>query len=229
MRQYFELSDQATRRRSRALRAASAGVLALAAIGAAHAQAAPSNCGNLSNAYGPFDYRTEIDRRAMVEPHHFDPGVEALVRGKNSYLGGDIDYTLRAFPNHHRALLSMMRYGERLKVDQVPAARYSVECYFIRGVTFKPDDTVVRMLYAMYLNSRNRKDEALQQLGVARSYAGDNALTHYNLGMLYMDLAQPDEARELALRALELGYPKTDLKDRLVAANKWVDPASAPR
>ena len=68
------------------------------------------NCGPLANAFGPFDYRTEKGNSLyLVESAHFTPAVEAVIAGNTTYIGGDLDYTLRAFPNHHRALMSMIR------------------------------------------------------------------------------------------------------------------------
>lgn len=82
-------------------------------------------CGSLNNSFGPFDYRyktsvkTELgDAHSMVEGAHFTPQIEQLIRGKTAVEPGpDIDYTLRAFPNHHRALLSMSRLALRAKSD----------------------------------------------------------------------------------------------------------------
>ena len=67
----------------------------------------PATCGSLNNAYGPFDYRTATEEQhRMVEGAHFLGYIESLKRGKNAVTPGpDIDYTLRVFPNHHRALL----------------------------------------------------------------------------------------------------------------------------
>lgn len=180
-------------------------------------------CGTLQNAYGPYDYRTDRDKLPIVDGAHFTPEVEALVRGATGQLGGDLDYTLRAFPNHHRALIAMMRLGERLRTPRAPSAKYDVECYFIRALAFRSGDTTVRMLYAKYLHSDRRKADALQQLSVARKQAGDNAFTHYNVGMLYMDFGETDLALEEAHAALALGFTRTDLRERLVAAGKWVD------
>jgi len=202
-------------------------VAALLLPAAALAQNAGA-CGQLENAYGPFDYRVDQNRLPIVELHHFTPEVELLIRGREGPIGGDLDYVLRAFPNHPRALLAMARYGDKLKVDTVPNARYSVDCYFVRAITFQPEDTTARMLYATYLNSHQRRDDALKQLAVARGLAGDNGFTHYNLGLVYMDLREFDLALAEAHAALALGFPRTELRDRLVAANKWAEPASAP-
>lgn len=77
--------------------------------------AAPA-CGSLENAYGPFDYTNPDDfknKLPLVEIAHFTPKVEGLMGGKSGYLWGDLDYTLRAFPNHHRALYAFVRYEIR--------------------------------------------------------------------------------------------------------------------
>lgn len=205
-------------------------LLALAVLGApvfAHAQMVPGNCGPLQNAYGPLDFRTAAKPEiTIVTDHHFPPQVQALIRGGASTLGGDIDYTLRAIPNHPQALLSMMRYGERVKLPQVPGARYTVECYFVRALTFRPDDTTVRMLYARLLNGKGRRKEGLDQLALARQHAGDNGFTHFNIGLFYLELGDPVAAREQALRARQLGFTRPELVDRLRAAGQW--PSDAP-
>ena len=131
-----------------------AALFAVAILGTsfhASAQQFASGCGPIENAYGPYDYRTDRDKLPIVEGAHFTPEVEALVRGRTGLVGGDIDYTLRAFPNHHRALVSMMKLGERMKAPQVPGAHYSVECYFDRALRFKPNDTACRTTSTVWL------------------------------------------------------------------------------
>jgi tetratricopeptide (TPR) repeat protein len=192
-------------------------------------QQAPGPCGSVANAYGPFDYRKDKDRLTIVEQYHFTPKVEQLVSGQSDFIGGDLDYTLRAFPNHHRALLALMRYGDRLKTEHIPYTKYSLRCYFIRAITFKEDDTTVRMLYATYLKNRDQKDEALRQLELAKSFAPDNGFTQYNIGLIYTELGEYQHALEQAHVASALGFALPELKNRLVAANRWAEPASAPR
>lgn len=67
-----------------------------------------AGCGSLQNAFGPFDYRDPAARAEslqVVERYHFTADVEMLRRGKASAnVLDDLNYTLRAFPNHHRAL-----------------------------------------------------------------------------------------------------------------------------
>jgi tetratricopeptide (TPR) repeat protein len=184
-------------------------------------------CGSLTNAFGPFDYRTERgESLKLVESAHFTVVVENLLRGQNSgrLPGGDLDYTLRAYPNHHRALISVMRYGEKNNSLQPRDLRYSVECYFDRAVRFRPDDSVARMIFATFLSRNKRVPEALEQLERAKSTAKDNPFTHYNIGLIYLDMKQYDKALVEAHKAYGLGFTQPALKDGLVAAGKWTEP-----
>ena len=162
--------------------------IAVACVGVMHPQmgfaqgASDAPCGNpFVNHFGPFDYRTASPAdKKLVEDFHFTPGIEAMVRPVNTTYDGmaqDVAYTLHVFPNHPRALLTMMRLGERHKSPQPPGAKYTVDCYFERAVQFRPDDTVVRGLYATYLARNGRKPEALQHLSIARRAAG---AAHWN-------------------------------------------------
>ena len=185
-------------------------------------------CGSLENHYGPYDYRTEKDGKLhIVEKFHFSPAVEALIHGDSGYIGADLDYVLMTSPNHHRALLATVRYGERLKTNQPPAMNYSIECYFDRAIRFQPDDTVVREMYARYLGKGGHVKEAKEQREVASSYAKDNAISHYNIGLIYFDLKDYDHALAQAQVASTEGYPRSELRDMLKGVGKWEDPPAA--
>jgi len=195
-----------------------------------HGAWAQSSCGDLGNAYGPFDYRTDRHKLGIVEQFHFTPEVEALIRGKSSpIVGNDLDYTLRAFPNHHRALAALTRHGQRTKSPQPAGLRYPVDCYFERAVRFRPDDTTVRILLAGHLFRTGRTDEALVQLRVAGEAASTNGFTHYNIGLAYFDMKRYDKALEHAHRAMQLGFvERQELKKQLEGIGRWVEPAGEP-
>jgi tetratricopeptide (TPR) repeat protein len=200
-------------------------LFSIAAYAPAFAQSNDSSCGPIQNAYGPFDYRTDRDKLPVVEIYHFKPETEALLRGeKGEFPGNELDYVLRAFPNHHRALIAMTRLGEMLKSAKPYGARYSIDCYFERALRFRPDDAIVRMLYAKFLVKNARESEAQQQLERVSVLAGEDAFTHYNLGLIYFDMKNYDKALVQAHRASELGFPRPDLQDELKAAGKWKDP-----
>jgi hypothetical protein len=193
------------------------------------AQEADPSCGNpFVHTFGPHDYRVEQGRnRKIVEDYHFTPRVESLISGLSGSLGADIDFTLRAFPNHHRALISMMNLGARLKSSMPPGAQFSVECYFKRALQFRRDDTIVRMIYAKYLASTGRKAEAVRQLEIVVQSSQENGFTQYNAGLIYFEMGEFDKALLQAHRALSLGFEmQGGLKQQLQAAGKWSEPAS---
>jgi Flp pilus assembly protein TadD len=191
---------------------------------------AAENCGDLKNHFGPYDYRRDKAQLVPVEHNHFDAEVENLVRGKNSTLVGDIQYTLHAFPNHHRALRSVARLVGRFPGrEKVPGMAYSVPCYFDRAIRFSPDDGAVRMIYAFYLAKNGKPSEAVTQLKEAEKLVGDNANLHYNLGLAYVDLKDYDNALAHAHRAYQLGFPLPGLKNKLERAGKWRNPPAAAR
>jgi tetratricopeptide (TPR) repeat protein len=184
------------------------GWLALAGLQAANAAqtasaGSPSVCGDISNAYGPYDYRTDRDKLGVVER---------------------FDYTLRAFPNHHRALMSMAKLGALLKTTQAPKANYSVDCYFDRAIRFAPDDRVARLIFAQHLFRTGREDMALQQVDAALQYAEGDAFGHFNIGLVLFEFKRYDRALVQAHRAMALGLPRTELKEQLQSVGRWVDP-----
>lgn len=192
---------------------------------------ATDGCGSLQNGYGPYDYTNSehfVIKLPIVERAHFDSGVERLVghmaKGNGSaMLAGDIDYTLRAFPNHHRALYTMLRYY----VEMVPRGsvrlRYSAECYFARAIQFAPTDPSARLLQGIYFLKVDHPEDARTSFESALELAPESAETHYNAGLGYVELKEYNLALEHALKAYELGYPLMGLKNKLKRAGAWPD------
>lgn len=190
-----------------------------------HGALAQEGCGQLRNAYGPFDYRTEKAKLEVVEIVHFLPYVENLSRGATSSTpGGDLDYVLRASPNHHRALLSMMKLAKKEKRDKPIGSNYTISCWFDRAERFAPDDGVVKMLLGTDLLNRGNRQGAVEKLEKALELAGDNANIHYNLGLAYVDLKEYDKALASAHKAYQLGFQLPGLRRKLEKAGKWRDP-----
>lgn len=205
------------------------GVLALAVAAASWINGAQAQmvsvCGSLENHYGPFDYRKEREGRLrVVEKFHFTPRVESLVGGESGDIGGDLNYTLLTAPNHHRALMTSIRYAEKLKTPRPPKFDYSIECFLERGLRFQPDDTVVRVLYARYLGKLGRKADGVALLNAGMQFTGENPLSHYNFGLTYLELGEPEQALREAHKARELGLQRTELEEQLKSAGKWQEP-----
>lgn len=190
-------------------------------------------CGGLSNAYGPYDYRkgkTEFaENLYLVESAHYTEDVAAGIRGSSGTLAGDLDYTLRAFPNHPGALSTISRVALRDKLVTLPQGRRPVECYFDRAQRFAPDDPAVHALYGSYLYSRNKDDDrkkALHLFLTAVSLDPDNPAINYNAGLALFNAGKHKEANSYAQKAYADGFPLPGLKGMLQKANAW-DP-SAP-
>jgi len=198
----------------------------LAASGVVLAQTPP--CGELRNSYGPFDYRTSKAELRIVEDFHFTPDVETLRHGNTGSVGGDLDYTLRASPNHHRALMAMVNLAIRTKSEKPLGPKYSVDCYFDRAIRFASDDASVRIIYGIYLYRVGKKADARRVLEEARKIDDGDPNLHYNLGFVYLDLGDKDNALASAQKAYQLGAQLPGLKEKLRKAGIWKDtPAGA--
>jgi tetratricopeptide (TPR) repeat protein len=194
------------------------------------AQGVGSGCGSLTNSVsGPWDYREGKigSNRALallIERNHFKPETEILQRGtSDTKPGGDIDFLLRYFPNHHRALISMVALGEKEKTDQPTGSTYSVECWLRRATAFQPEDHIVRMIYAQYLIKAKRVPDAEQQLDSADRQAAGNAFALNNIGLLYFDMQNYDKAIMYAYKAYELGLVNPNLRERLKGIGRWIE------
>jgi tetratricopeptide (TPR) repeat protein len=195
------------------------GVLTLLASGAAWGQ-----CGSLENPYGPFDYRTApLPARRIVEIYHFTPDIENLVVRPTVYtdFGGNLDYTLRAFPNHPRALLAMMNLGFKKKKDLPDGSHYTMRCWFERAETFQPDDGVVQLLYGIYIFRTGDARGSIGKYKRALELGNDSVDVYYNLGLAYFEVKDYDAALANAHEAYRRGYPLPGLRTKLEKAGKW--------
>ncbi|MCP5422978.1 MAG: tetratricopeptide repeat protein [Chromatiaceae bacterium] len=178
--------------------------------------------------YGPYDYVTERGKIEIVEKYHFNPTVQRLAFGGSGVATGvenNLDYTLRAVPNHHLALWAVTRYyldkrkargeqtvehHERSRTGNPPP-----ECYFQRAQVFAPSDGMVSAIYGIYLHKRGALAEALIEYQRAEKLIPNNAELAYNTGLLYFEMANMEKASEYAERAKALGYPLNGLRDKI--------------
>jgi tetratricopeptide (TPR) repeat protein len=195
----------------------------------APAQEVPG-CGNLHNAYGPFDYANPVARRdslPIVEQYHFTPDVESLHSGSSGTIIGDLDYTLRAFPNHIRALSALARYGLQggsMGTNHIT----SVECYFRRAIAFREKDPAVRIVYGSYLQRKGEIKQAEEQFEQAVALAPDSVEVAYNAGLFFLRVGNVDRAYQLALVAYKGGYPLPGLRNQLASRGRTLDIPASP-
>ncbi|MDD3674126.1 tetratricopeptide repeat protein [Thauera propionica] len=189
-----------------------------------------SACGSLQNHFGPYDYRSNADKHAIVERFHFNQDVENLRRGMTARTAaGDISYVLKVFPNHPRALDAMARQSQREKRATPRGSTYSIDCWFERGMRFQPDDPIVKMLYGIHLLRVGKNEQAVKYLELAKNTGEPNGNVLYNLGLAYVKLGRFEQALENAHAAYGLGFPLEGLRNQLIRAGKWreASPATA--
>lgn len=169
------------------------------------------------NSFGqPLDYRDPAlsDTLALVERFHFTMEVETLQKGVNEPLPGDIHFTLMRFVNHYRALNAMatwqLKNGFREGTEVFVA-----DCYFERAVAFTPDDAVIYLIWGNYLAKKKQYEDALATYQEAERLDADNPEVHYNLGLLYIEMKDLEQAKVHADKAYELGYPLLGLRNKL--------------
>ncbi len=201
----------------------SAGIILMMAFSSAFAEGICPPA-NVDAAYGPFNYNDPIaraNRLPIVQKFHFTPNVENLIKGESSSLGGDLDYVLRSFPNHHRALNSLVRLALKQKRNQIADMHFSVDCYFDRAIGYVPDDAIVHLLYGNYLYGIKKYDQSLAQYLDAEKIDPENPNILYNAGLLYFDQKDYDKALSYAKKAYAAGFPLQGLKQKLEKAGKW--------
>jgi hypothetical protein len=172
--------------------------------------------------FGPFDYRTATEeQKKIVEIYHFTPEVESLQSGVSADIGGELEYVLRAFPNHPRALMALIRLGQREKSTKPRGAGYTVQCFVERAIAFRPDDINIRQIRGIFYSLHRQYDQAIADFTAVIEEQPDNANAHYNLGLAYFEKGNYDGARAEAKLAKNLGFPLDGLKNMLKAKGKW--------
>lgn len=200
-------------------------VMSLLASVNAYAQRDNVTCGitqgmPLTNAYGPYDATLPGNQSLLpiVVTAHFTKSVEQLLKGTTTVDPlPDIDYTLRAIPNYHPALKSVMNYefsGGKLRNDP---RFYTVDCYFKRALYLAPKDYKATVLYAIYLHRKKKMQDARTYYERALKLQPDFIDAHYNFGLLLFALGELDSAFKHASIAYDGGYQLPGLKRKLVA------------
>jgi tetratricopeptide (TPR) repeat protein len=140
---------------------------------------------------------------------------------------GDLEYTIGAFPNHHQALYSMVRYAtekayskESNKAWSTQSSRSShpsppPECYLQRAIAFAPQDERTRLLYGIFLHRVGAFQKAEVAYERALEIAPESPEIHYNFGLLLFDMEQYRKAANHARKAYEQGYPLQGLRKQL--------------
>ena len=192
----------------------------------AGAQAA-SFCGDpMKNGFGPFDYRKAASlpqEYNLVISAHFTPDVEQNIKGNSAAIAGDLDYTLRAWPNHPGALASMSRQSIKEKTLTPNGAKWPVDCYFLRAFQWAPDDGTPHAVYGNHLQTIGKEEAAMREFKRAVELEPENATINYNAGLAYFKAKNYEKALFHAKKAYAQNFPLPGLKNKLVSVGKWND------
>ena len=144
-----------------------------------------------------------------VEQSHFTPADAYLI---NKQVIGGIGYTLSRFPNHHKALYAMMRNDRAGTAKRSP---YSMDCWLTRAVYFAPDDEMVHMLYGIYHQWNSDLEKSKEEYLKALELKPNDPQINYNLGLLYVEMGDYENASKRAEVAYSSGYPLEGLRKKL--------------
>ncbi len=186
-------------------------------------------CTGAQVPFGPFDYMQRASLQGqleVVEESHFSEGVESLHQGQTTTALGDLHYTLSAWPNHHRALNSVLKYRLQNMAEWPEDAREPpAECYLQRAINFSPNDAKPYMMYALLMHKAAQYDKALTAYQSAIRLLPNDVVTQYNMGLTLVELKKYEEAKTVAEKVYAAGFPLPGLKKKLIAAGYWKNAA----
>lgn len=177
-------------------------------------------CPPLESRHGNNDYLNPANQGelGLVERRHFTQKIRSLhPRGQTGSLIGDLEYTLRWFPNHHPALELLVRLALREK-NPMPLGAVHIECRFQWAAKVNPRDGMVPWIHAHYRYQLGQHEQARRLLEQATALAPNNANVQYNVGLTYFGMKDYEAARAHAARAYQLGFPLPGLRNMLERA-----------
>lgn len=191
------------------------------------------------NQFGPFDFysakshekgaggRQSETNITIVTNYHLTQDIISLKRGRTGgHLNKDLDYTLRALPNHPQALDTASRFEKRRAEQPMYAKKQSAlpnsaDCYFERAFkVFGNQQPQTWMLWGLHKYRQQDYQTAINYYNKAVELGLSGAEINYNLGLAYFRAEQYGKAKQHADIAYELGYSLPGLKNLLNSVTK---------
>jgi tetratricopeptide (TPR) repeat protein len=189
---------------------------------------------NLANGYGPWDYynpkshvptsSTPMGPVRRVTNVHLKPQMLRLTGRATGTISGDLDYTLRAIPNHPLGLDLASRLELRLATTAAKQLNSffsyekmvrNAECYFRRALSLNNRTAETYFIYGIHLHRNKKYQEAAVAYEKALSLKDTNIEANYNYGLTLVKLERYSEAEIQAVKAYSKGYPLSGLKNLL--------------
>ena len=182
-------------------------------------------CDGGMQGFGPYDYTRRLANPKelwVVEYYHFTANDENLIETPGRSVEGGLNYTLRAWPNHAKALMSIIRFqleiNKKLRAGKLTTPP---ECYLQRAIHFSPKDITSYSLYGYYLKKLGRLEEAATFYEKAIKINPENSKIAYSYGSLLIDLKRYDEAVNYAKIAYRNPHAPKELKQKLEKLDAW--------
>ena len=170
---------------------------------------------------GPNDYYDPSPRVrevvGSVESLHLNKAVAHLKEGNITLACSELDFTLRWFPNHPRGL----QFATQLFSQYSCPGEKDGDYYFKAALKLSPDNGTIHTLYGVLLHRKGLLDKALEQYQLALVELPDSADLHYNMGLMYIEKKEYQNALQHAQKAYALGHPLPGLRNKLVALKVW--------
>jgi predicted Zn-dependent protease len=136
-----------------------------------------------------------------VERFHLNKNVlENIGSGKYQYALGDINFTLKYFPNHPRALQLLTTIAVLSKNRGLPIR------YFEKAIALYPNHAITHAQYGWYFVTIGDLDNGIQRLNHAIEVEPKLTAGYVWLAHAYEKKGDLQLAREARERAKELGY-----------------------
>ena len=186
-----------------------------------------------NNGIGPWDYYDPINsvpsganpmgNIKRVTNVHLKPGMLRLEKRASGSFSSDIDYTLRAIPNHPAGLDLASRLEQRLAqpgAENIPLFRHekptrTAECYFQRAIAVAPNRFYTYVVYGIHLHRFGKYDAANKAYERALALGSNSIETNYNYGLSLVKTGRYADAEQQARLAYQGGFPLPGLRNLL--------------
>ena len=196
---------------SRSWKLLAASILALCALGVAHAQKT-----TFDYYAAKVDKAGEAKRLGNVEAYHLEQGDQKFRAGSYDAALGEFEFILGEYPNHPRALLLLAEMCTKWK-----SHRCDVDGLFERAVEVNPRVAGTYVVRGLYYHRTGRLVNAIASYNRALELDPNSLNANYNLGLAYFDQKEYARANEAAQRAYANGAPLPGLRNKLQSVGAW--------
>ena len=199
--------------------------------------AGEEECGTLTTHFGPWDFYDQKNHRStgaeaqgkikIVTGRHLTKNMLRLKRGSTAVdIKQDLDYTLRAIPNHPKALDLASRFAYQRSISESFKNRQkkltlTAECYFDRAFRLKRDRAEVWVIYGIHNHRFKNYKKAISNYITANELGLNSPEINYYMGLSYFAVADYENAKKQATIAYDGGFPLQGLKNKLKSVDQW--------